>query len=159
MVYKFSKEKVERFWGGVMNITIKYDNGQMDVKMNEFFPTSQARLKKLLNVVALDYIHQDELLQDMQQFFENKVNELEERRIRSGKKALEYKQKVADLTAIIESRKHPNGVKLTKDELSKAREDRKHFKAVQAGCLSEFNRCIKQKEQFLKYLEILEQRR
>lgn len=142
-----------------MNITIKYDNGQMDVKMNEFFPTSQARLKKLLNVVALDYIHQDEILQDMQQFFENKVNELEERRIRSGKKTLEYKQKVVDLTAIIESRKHPNGVKLTKDELSKAREDRKYFKAVQAGCLSEFNRCIKQKEQFLKHLEILEQRR
>lgn len=142
-----------------MNITIKYDKGQMDIRMNEFFPTSQTRLKKLLNVVALDYIHQDEILQDMQQYFENKVNELENRRISSGKKTLEYKQKIADLTAIIEAKKHPNGVRMTKEELDKAREDRKHFKAVQAGCLSEFNRCIKQKERFLKHLEILEQRR
>lgn len=107
----------------------------------------------------MDYIHQDEILQDMQQYFENKVNELENRRISSGKKTLEYKQKIADLTAIIEAKKHPNGVRMTKEELDKAREDRKHFKAVQAGCLSEFNRCIKQKERFLKHLEILEQRR
>ena len=69
-----------------MNITIKYDKGQMNIQMNEFFPTSQTRFKKLLNVVALDYIHQDEILQDMQQFFENKVSELEERRIYSGQK-------------------------------------------------------------------------
>lgn len=142
-----------------MDLKIKYETGQMTIHMNSFFPTSQARLKKLLNVVALDYEHKDDHIQTLEQYFKDKVQELEDRRISSGKKALEYKQKVVDVATIIESKKHPNGVKLTKDELTKAREDHKHFKAVQAGCLSEFNRCIRQKEQFLKHLEILEQRK
>lgn len=141
-----------------MDLKIKYENGQMTIHMKTFFPTSQARLKKLLNVVALND-DRDVHIQTLEQYFKDKVQELEDRRISSGKKAIDAKQKVSDLAAIIESKKHPNGVKLTKDELSKAREDCKHFKAVQAGCLSEFNRCIRQKEQFLKHLEILEQRK
>ena len=142
-----------------MDIQIKYDNGQMNIRMDAFFPTSQARLKKLLNVVDLDFEHREEIMQTMQQFFQDKANELEERRISSGKKAVEYKQKVADTTSIIESRKHPNGVPLTKDELADIKEQNKHFKAVYAGCLSDFNRSIKQKDLFLKHLEILEQRK
>lgn len=142
-----------------MDIQIKYDNGQMNIRMDAFFPTSQARLKKLLKVVDLDFEHREEIMQTMQQFFQDKVNELEARRICSGKKAVEYKQKIADTTAIIESRKHPNGVPLTKDELADIKEQNKHFKAVYAGCLSDFNRSIRQKDLFLKHLEILEQRK
>ena len=139
-----------------MDIQIKYDNGQMNIRMDAFFPTSQARLKKLLKVVDLDFEHREEIIQTMQQFFQDKANELEEKRISSGKKAVEYRQKVADTTAIIESRKHPNGVPLTKDELADIKEQNKHFKAVYAGCLSDFNRSIRQKDLFLKHLEILE---
>ena len=142
-----------------MDIQIKYDNGQMNIRMDAFFPTSQARLKKLLKVVDLDFEHREEIIQTMQQFFQDKVNELEARRISSGKKAVEYKQKIADTTAIIESRKHPNGVPLTKDELADIKEQNKHFKAVYAGRLSDFNRSIRQKDLFLKHLEILEQRK
>lgn len=142
-----------------MDIQIKYDNGQMNIRMDAFFPTSQARLKKLLKVVDLDFEHREEIMQTMQQFFQDKVNELEEKRISSGKKAVEYKQKIADTTAIIESRKHPNGVPLTKDELADIKEQNKHFKTVYAGCLSDFNRSIRQKDLFLKHLEILEQRK
>ena len=142
-----------------MDIQIKYDNGQMNIRMDAFFPTSQARLKKLLKVVDLDFEHREEIIQTMQQFFQDKVNELEARRISSGKKAVEYEQKIADTTAIIEARKHPNGVPLTKDELADIKEQNKHFKAVYAGCLSYLNRSIKQKDLFLKHLEILEQRK
>lgn len=142
-----------------MDLQIKYDNGQMNIHMDAFFPTSQARLKKLLKVVDLDFEHKDEIKQTMQQFFQDKVKELEERRISSGKKALDYKQKIADTTAMIQSRKHPNGVPLTKDELDNLKEQNKHFKAVYSGCTSEFSRCIKQKDLFLKHLEILQQRK
>ena len=142
-----------------MDIQIKYDNGQMNIRMDAFFPTSQARLKKLLKVVDLDFEHREEIIQTMQQFFQDKVNELEEKRISSGKKAVEYKQKIADTTVILESRKHPNGVPLTKDELADIKEQNTHFKAVYAGCLSDFNRSIRQKDLFLKHLEILEQRK
>ena len=142
-----------------MDIQIKYDNGQMNIRMDAFFPTSQARLKKLLKVVDLDFEHREEIMQTMQQFFQDKVNVLEARRMSSRKKAVEYKQKMADTTAIIESRKHPNGVRLTKDELADIKEQNKHFKAVYAGCLSDFNRSIRQQDLFLKHLEILKQRK
>lgn len=142
-----------------MDIQIKYDNGQMNIHMDAFFPTSQAQLKKLLKVVDLDFEHRDEIIQTMQQFFQGKVKELEEKRINSGKKAVEYKQKIADTGAIIESKKHPNGVRLTKDELADIKEQNKHFKAVYATCISNFNRSIRQKNLFLKHLEILEQRK
>jgi hypothetical protein len=115
-----------------MDIQIKYDNGQMNIHMDAFFPTSQARLKKLLKIVDLDFEHRNDIVQTMQQFFQDKVKELEEKRISSGRKAVEYKQKVADTAAIIESRKHPNGVPLTKDELADMKEQNKHFKAVYA---------------------------
>lgn len=101
-----------------MDIQIKYDNGQMNIRMDAFFPTSQARLKKLLKVVDLDFEHREEIMQTMQQFFQDKVNEL------------------ADI-----------------------KEQNKHFKAVYAGCMSDFNRSIRQKDLFLKHLEILEQRK
>lgn len=65
-----------------MDIQIKYDNGQMNIRMDAFFPTSQARLKKLLKVVDLDFEHREEIIQTMQQFFQDKVNELEARSIR-----------------------------------------------------------------------------
>jgi len=142
-----------------MDLKIVYETGQMTIHMNSFFPTSQAKLKKLLNVIDLDYEHKDELIITLEQYFMDKVQELEDRRISSGKKAVDAKQKVSDLAAIIESKKHPNGVRLTKDELTAAREEHKHFKAVYAGHLSDFNRCIRQKEQFLKHIEILQQRK
>ena len=59
-----------------MDIQIKYDNGQMNIRMDAFFPTSQERLKKLLKVVDLDFEHREEIIQTMQQFFQDKVNEL-----------------------------------------------------------------------------------
>lgn len=95
-----------------MDIQIKYDNGQMNIHMDAFFPTSQARLKKLLKIVDLDFEHRNDIVQTMQQFFQDKV-----------------------------------------------KEQNKHFKAVYAGCISDFNRCIRQKNLFLKHLEILEQRK
>ena len=57
----------------------------MNIHMDIFFPTSQARLKKLLKVVELDFEHRDEIFQTMYQFFQGKVNELEEKKISSGK--------------------------------------------------------------------------
>lgn len=63
-----------------MDIQIKYDNGQMNIHMDAFFPTSQARLKKLLKIVDLDFEHRNDIVQTMQQFFQDKVKELEEKK-------------------------------------------------------------------------------
>lgn len=128
-----------------MNITIKYDNGQMTIHMESFFPTSQTRLKKLLKIIDLDYRNQDEIIQTMQQYFQDRVQELEE-------KSIILKNKVDDKEKIITSRKYPSGIYLTKDKL-------KVEKASLSSYKHEYNGCVKQKEAFVKHLEILEQRR
>lgn len=128
-----------------MNITIKYDNGQMTIHMESFFPTSQTRLKKLLKIIDLDYRNQDEIIQTMQQYFQDRVQELEE-------KSIILKNKVDDKERIIASRNYPSGVYLTKDKLRVEKANLSSYK-------HEYNGCVKQKEAFVKHLEILEQRK
>lgn len=141
------------------DLEIKYENGQMTIHMDAFFPTSQARLKKLLKVVDLDFEHQEDHIKQMNDFFNDKLVELEDKKTSSGKKALEYKQKIADTERIVKDKKKLSGVRLTKEELDKAKEDLQHFKNVYAASLSDFNKSIRQKEQFLKHKEILQQRK
>lgn len=142
-----------------MDLKIKYDNGQMTIHMDAFFPTSQVRLKKLLKVIDLDFSHRDEHINTLSDYFNEKVETLEARRVASEKKYLDYKQKSSDQETMVKDKKKPNGVKLSKEELEKAKEDLKHYKAVSSGSLSEHNRCERQKNQFKKHLKILEQRK
>lgn len=142
-----------------MYITIKYRNGIMEINVDTFFPAAQTRFKKLLKVIDLDFEHRDEHIQVLEKYFKKKVQELEQKRIDSGKKLLEYRQKVVDTNVIIESRRHPSGIKLTREELGPMRDNLRQFKLAQAEYTSEFNECIKHKERFLKHLEILKQRR
>ena len=69
-----------------MNLKIKYDNGEMNINMNAFFPTSQVRLKKLLKVIDLDFSHRDEHINTLNDYFNEKVETLEARRVALGKK-------------------------------------------------------------------------
>lgn len=39
-----------------MDLKITYSNGKMIIRMNTFFPTSQAQIKKLLKVIDLDFV-------------------------------------------------------------------------------------------------------
>ena len=141
------------------DITIKYYNGEMKISLQDFFPASNTRLNKLLNVVELDYRRRDEHYENLIAYCKYKVEELTEKREDAGKKSLYYHQMVANTFARIESGKHPNGVRLTKEELDEVKEAHKHFKAVEASYVSDFKRCAKQKERFLKHIEILEQRK
>lgn len=130
----------------------------MIIYMDEFFPTSQSRLKKLLKVINMDYENRDKHIHTMQQFFNDKLNELEEIRINTGKNVYEAKQEIANYVKIIESKKYPNGMKLSKDELKKVKRDKKTSLLFYQDNLSEYKRCTKDKKMFLKHLEILKQR-
>ena len=100
-----------------MDLKIKYDNGEMNINMDAFFPTSQVRLKKLLKVIDLDFSHRDEHINTLNDYFNEKVETLEARRVASGKKYLDYKQKASDQETMVKDKKKANGVKLSKEEL------------------------------------------
>ena len=142
-----------------MDLEIKYKDGQghMLIHMDAFFPTSQVRFKKLLKIIQMDFYHRDELKEVLEKYFIEKINELEETRIRVGKKHLDYKQKFADQERLVDSGKFPNGVMLTREQYIQAKEDLKQYKKIVTSTLSEFKRTVRQKEQFTKHLEILKE--
>jgi hypothetical protein len=123
--------------------------------MDFFFPCSQQRFKKLLKVIALDWQHEDELKETLKVYFQNRIADLVELKKENGKKYFDFKQKAADTQRMIQSRKHPNGVSLSKEELKQARADLQEYTFSYKKALSDANSNLKFKEKIEKHLEFL----
>lgn len=137
------------------DLYIKWETGYMNIHMDFFFPCSQQRFKKLLKVIALDWQHEDELKETLKVYFQNRISDLVELRKENGKKYFDFKQKAADTQRMIQSRKHPNGVSLSKEELKQARADLQEYTFSYKKALSDANSNLKFKEKIEKHLEFL----
>lgn len=137
------------------DLYIKWETGYMNIHMDFFFPCSQQRFKKLLKVIALDWQHEDELKETLKVYFQNRIVDLVELRKENGKKYFDLKQKAADTQRMIQSRKHPNGVSLSKEELEQARADLQEYTFSYKKALSDANSNLKFKEKIEKHLEFL----
>lgn len=137
------------------DLYIKWETGYMNIHMDFFFPCSQQRFKKLLKVIALDWQHEDELKETLKIYFQNRIADLVELQKENGKKYFDFKQKAADTQRMIQSRKHPNGVSLSKEELKRARADLKEYTSSYKKALSDTNSNLKFKNWFEKQLEFL----
>lgn len=137
------------------DLYIKWETGYMNIHMDFFLPCSQQRFKKLLKVIALDWQHEDELKETLKVYFQNRISDLVELRKENGKKYFDFKQKAADTQRMIQSRKHPNGVSLSKEELKQARADLKDIQSAAKQALSDANSNLKFKNWFEKQLEFL----
>lgn len=137
------------------DLYIKWETGYMNIHMDFFFPCSQQRFKKLLKVIALDWQHEDELKETLKVYFQNRIADLVELRKENGKKYFDFKQKAADTQRMIQSRKHPNGVSLSKEELKQARADLQEYTSSYKKALSDANSNLKFKNWFEKQLEFL----
>lgn len=137
------------------DLYIKWETGYVNIHMDFFFPCSQQRFKKLLKVIALDWQHEDELKETLKVNFQNRIADLVELRKENGKKYFDFKQKAADTQRMIQSRKHPNGVSLSKEELKQARADLQEYTFSYKKALSDANSNLKFKEKIEKHLEFL----
>lgn len=137
------------------DLYIKWETGYMNIHMDFFFPCSQQRFKKLLKVIALDWQHEDELKETLKVYFQNRIADLVELRKENGKKYFDFEQKAADTQRMIQSRKHPNGVSLSKEELKQARADLQEYTFSYKKALSDANSNLKFKEKIEKHLEFL----
>ena len=137
------------------DLYIKWETGYMNIHMDFFFPCSQQRFKKLLKVIALDWQHEDELKETLKVYFQNRIADLVELRKENGKKYFDFKQKAADTQRMIQSRKQPNGVSLSKEELKQARADLQEYTFSYKKALSDANSNLKFKEKIEKHLEFL----
>lgn len=139
------------------DLYITYNNGrgEMLIHMDYFFPCSQARFKKLLKIIALDWQHEAELKEKLKVHFQNRIADLVELWKGNSRKYYDSKQKDADTARLIESRKHPNGLPVSKDELKQAKADLKEYRESWKKALADAKRNKKFKEQFEQYLELL----
>ena len=86
-------------------IKIRWETGHMEINPDVFFPTSTARIRKLLRVVALDFEHQDVIRMQLAGACESRAQEILDGRKSLANEAVNHHQKAADLEPQIETAK------------------------------------------------------
>ncbi len=110
---------------GVMHIRL--DNGYMNINVAWFFPCGRATWNKLNKTMKLDWNNYSKMLPDLEAWMKETVSEAENYIKLYSKRWNEHHQKACDLKHMIDDKKHPNGVPLTKDEIKKSREEYKTY--------------------------------
>lgn len=137
----------------ILNVT--WDQGQMQIIPDKFFPCSKKELKKLLSITSLDWEHEKEIKENLRVYFQEKKVEHEAAKKESARQHLEYRQKEADAKEIVTTKKHPNGVPLSKDELKEEKKKLKEYKMYAGIHLSNYKKHEKEEKQFSEYLKLL----
>ena len=139
-------------------ITIRWETGYMTISPDAFFPTSAARIRKLLRVVALDFEHQDVIRMQLAGACESRAQELLDGRKSLANEAVNHHQKAADLQPPIDTAKRritalraciqeqPKKARALgyRDRLQEEQEALKKLKTQQSTALAAFKK--KQKE-------------
>lgn len=120
---------------------IKWDTGSMNIQMTAFFPCSVAKLNKLLKVIRLDWMHHEDLILQLKTYFEEMIPFMESGFKINAKAYQDAHQKIVDLSAIVTSKRLPNGVYINKGqfetfkkELKKAKTDERNYKIRALNC-------------------------
>lgn len=135
-------------------IKIRWETGHMEINPDVFFPTTAARIRKLLRVVALDYTHQDDLRMQMARYCEDRAQEILDDRKRLANEAVNYHQKVTDLQPPIDTckrrittlraciKEQPKKARQLgyPERLHEEREQLKKLTAERSGALSAFRK-------------------
>lgn len=91
----------------------------MTINIDNFFPCSQARFNKLFKIVRQFLWLNDvqAIAEQLNQNFTDRIRDNEDAKSGYTKLYFREMQKHADFRDMVESRKHPNGIPLTKEEL------------------------------------------
>ena len=104
-------------------LSIRWDTGFMDIRLDSFFPCEQARFKKLLKVIDLDWEHSDTLKDTLKVYFQQRILPLKEKRKKLAVDLSNANQAVADLERLVKTRKKPE-LQQAKEDLREAEERR-----------------------------------
>ena len=138
-----------------LNITWDRGKGRMQILLDKFFPCTKKDLKKLLSIISLDWEHETELKENLKVYFQEQKTAHEAAKKAHAREHLEYRQKEADTKEIVTTGKRPNGVPLSKDELTEEKNKLGSYKRCAATHLSNYKRHEKEEKQFSDYLKLL----
>lgn len=137
------------------DLLIEHPSGYMLIHMDNFFPCTLSKFKMVLKTIKMAWSHEEELIEQLKDYFNERLEEIELMCDSYSKDYYEYTQKRADTERLIEKRKHPNGIPLTEYEMSEAKRNLSEYKRIERESLDGLKRCRKDKEYFKKYLRQL----
>lgn len=104
-------------------LKIKWDTGESEINLNEFFPCNQRQLKKLVKMMDLEPETKPENVKACINYLKTASNILECNMEECSRRYFEYKQICAEHRERITSRKWPSGLPIKKDEIQWLRKD------------------------------------
>lgn len=155
------------------NIKISWSNesngkGEAVIYMNKFFPANVGILKKIIKkIINLDHEHREEIINEMINYCENSIPELEEKMNQMEKNYFDNKEVIADLVSrikeqenlLIQLKRQNDKKEIYKEENNKLKELKSKYKKVNSavkGAIKKKNLCLKQIELYKKDIKILE---
>ena len=121
-------------------IHVRWERGRMAVRLDAFFPASAADVRKLLKIVRMDLRGGDEAIKNILEFLEWRRAEDEKALKALTVEFQALRQAYAELRERARSKRAPDGVRLTKEELEETRRARDLNKKAAAAAEREFKR-------------------
>lgn len=143
----------------IKTLFIKTENGHMNINVENFFPCSISQFRKLFKIInQFSYMNNvQEITEQLEAHFTEQISTLNARRKGESAGYWNRHQQYVDYGNIIESGKHPNGVRLTKEELKEFKKKYREAKSWAHSFEMGFKQYTRQMEAYKKTLELLEQ--
>ena len=138
-----------------LNITWNFGKGRMQILLDKFFPSTKKDLKQLLKIISLDWEHEAELKENLKVYFQEQKTVHEAAKKESAKKHFEFRQREADTKEMVTTKKRPNGVPLSEDELKEEKERLAFYKTTARDYLLRYKQHEKEEKQFSEYFKLL----
>ena len=121
-------------------IHVRWERGRMAVRLDAFFPTTIANVRRLLKAVRMDWRGGDEAVKSVLEFLEWRRAEDEKALKALAVEFQALRQAYAELRERARSKRAPDGVRLTKEELEETRKERDACKTAAVAAEREFKR-------------------
>lgn len=136
---------------GVMRI--RWDSGQMNINIAWFFPCGRATWNKLLKTMKLDWENYPKMVPDLEAWMMETIKEADYWIKAYGNKYAEKHQKACDLKHMIEDKKYPNGVPISKDKIKELKKDYRNATTAERDALKQATDFRKLKERLKEQIE------
>ena len=140
----------------MQDIEFKTEHGHYLIHLDEMFPCSKDKFKKVMKLVKWDWESYDTNKEIINQHFRSQIEENEAKMKALANRYFIYKQNFVDTNNIIETGRFPNGVPITKTELKDFKDKAKHYKVVYSSAEVQARQCKRLVERYKEHLETLE---
>ena len=131
-------------------------HGHMTIAMDEFFPASDARIRKLFRIMRQDWDNDvPGLTKEIKRFILSKKIELAEKKKFSGVKFFEWHQKKCDLERMVETGKQPSGVLIRKSDMQTLKKKYREAKGYESAYRKDAEGCERTIVRLEKNLELI----